>query len=800
MKPPVDIYRRGFIGGLAGALALSHAKPSKAHLPKGHGTVSPPPSGFTVSGNGTGTTYAYAPLVLDTTIHRTVLVAQDADYIDLQAEVAHPGSPVVVIWSIGGADVNLFYSPANGQIAFKAATRGTITPGTTLALSVQATNAHGVSAVYALDVVVPLNADCRFVSFGSGSDANNGTTPALAWKHVPYQFDFTGTLVTLTAGQVLFFKAEPHRTMLTQTNNASADPLPHSGSTGNPFVYCGRGWGGQAALDGSDVVSGWASVTSGEVFNNPNATHIRKITSTWQYYQHLFDDGTMCFPAQWPTPSNLNEFDNPFVDQTGGMWSIPGSGSGDPGGATAIWQTSPTGDVSIRDPRIAARYGNIAVGSMPQQVQLWCPGNNITYCPIATYNFATSTITVTSIPGAIAVIDGNSAYSLVNHPLDIVQAGQYVDFAGERYAWLPNNGTTSVATRIKGANVNNYVRYEGLCGQRYCADGPTLGCVFTCPYSVGVTHEVTVIGCKIYQNRANDGGAMCLNVSGAGMFDSNVTRCFVDQNLIGRFISMSAGSFDTSLVAPTPAQVRAYPNGKLGHNYIAQYGAGRTLFFMFGTQATGIEISWNIAKDVKSVHGNGISIYDLGVVAHETYFLIERNLFDNITRPVTTSIDQEDVARFHTYQDNVFLSYGGNPDGSNLSNAGPALNLFSGEPGSFILRNIAMMGTGSIYAGPGATIYHGRAIVMKHNVISGIDGTTPYSPLTGGTLIYDIESNLITVDDLPPSPIPPNTPPNQINTGTISAFASFRIWDYVISSEMATALGSGPVGPFWNVP
>lgn len=815
-----------------------------------------------VAGNAVGTAYPYAPLLLDTTIHRTILVPQDADYIDLQGEIAHPGSPVISSWSIGGADAGKFHSTATNQISLTAAARAALVLPVTLQLSAQAVNAYGASVVVAINVIVPTNANCRFVSYVSGNDANNGTTPALAWQHVPRQFDFTGTQVTLGAGQVLFFKAESHRTFLAKTNAFNSQALDHTGVSGNPFIYCGRGWGGQAALDGSNIVSGWASVTSGEVFGNPNFANITKITSSAVYWQHLYDDQTMCFPAQWPTPSDLFEFDNVFVDQVGGMWRIPAANGADPGGTTAMWQTAANGDIHIRDPRIAARYGNISLANMPPLALVWAPGNNVSIPALGSYDYPTSTITVTGISGLMNAPGNVSAYALYGHPLDIVLAGQYADFGGNRYAWQPNGGVTSISTRTNSVIIQAYVTYEGLCGQRYCGNGNSLGAIWTQSLS-GTYIQTCITACKVAQNRANSSTTgIALQCTGSGgMIDAIFERNFMDQNVLGRIVNLGGGPWNTALVAPTPAQVRAYPYGKLRWNYINNHGAGRTLFDFTSTIATGIHILGNIATDVNSVHGNGISIYNVfsgsvtasitgtaltvasgttlavgdllvgtgvstatfvtgvngggsynvtpsqtvtsGTVmsvgrVNESYFVIEQNFFDNITLPVTTSISSPDgsIARNHLYTGNVFLAYGGDArSGSSLA-ATPALDLFAGEPGSTFSRNIAMMGRTSVYGGPGAIINNGLGITLKNNVISGIEGTAPYQTLAGGTVKYDIENNLLMVNDLVP-----DSPPGQVaSPNTISAVAPTRIWDYVISAEMAAALGSGQIGLFWNVP
>jgi len=725
--------------------------------------------------------------LVDRLLLRTPLVAQDEDFINLQDEVAIPGSPTAALWIVGGTDVGLFYSLGTGCIALKASTRATITPGSTLALTVRGININGSSDTVDLSVVVPLDADCRFVSFVSGNDANNGTTPALAWQHIPRNYDFTGTQVTLGAGKVVFFKGEIHRTWLDDGTSAPSN-LPHAGTSGNPFTYMFTGWGGRASLDGSDVVASWSPASLAQVANNPYVANISTATlsASGTLYQHLYDGNSMCFPAQWPTPVDLFDFENVEVDGDGGMWRVSATT-----GSPRMTQSGTT--ITIVDPRIAARYGNVALADMPPSVQVWAPGNNVNQFAMASYDYATSTITCTSSSSTPpASTSGMTAYSLVGHPYDIVKAGQFAFVLGSTtqiVAWLPEDAVKSYSVRPRGITLGvSYVRYQGLQSQRYCG-GPTGGTPsgggtsFHMGYSTGIS-EVECTDVVVRQMRAQTGDGCGFFVSGTGgVTDAIVQRFHYQENVKGS--GFRAGLFTTSLTTPTPAQVRAHPWGKIRYNYGDANSIGRT--FILVTQGTGLEISLNILRYVQTVHGNGLSLYNDTIAGYTNYCVVERNTFDDCSRPYTTSITASlaDTNRHNLFNANVFLA----------SDA-LAFNMFSGEPGGEFTRNIGMAGASSTYTGDGILIDNGYNITLSANVFSGIASATPYVAGAGGTAIYSITDNLMMVNDLPV-----NTPPDQVQTGnTVAAVAPTRIWDKVISAEMAAALGAGAVGAFWSVP
>lgn len=757
-----------------------------------------PPFSFSVSGSTGGSDYLYAPLVRDRTLWRTTLVAQDEDVIDLQAEFAIPGSPTCTSWSVSGADSNYFYALSDGKIAFKASTRASITPGTTLSLTITGTNAYG-SNLATLSVVVPADADCRFVSIGSGSDANNGTTPALAWAHVPRNYGFTGTPVTLGAGKVLFFKAEIFRSRLAQTDADSGSQLQHGGTAGNNFVYSFTGWGGRATIDGSDTLSGGTTPSQVEVNGNTNYLSLTKYDLTSQggaagYWQHMFAGDQMLYPAQWPTPASLPAFSNPNVDETGGFWRV--AWTTDTGVSPRMNQplTTVGATITIVDARIAARYGNVAVSELPPKLFYWGPNNETSYISLDTYDYATSTITALSVSSGYLVDDsGYAAYALVGGALDIVEAGQFAWSADEltRYAWLPNADTVSIARRsfaITSGQVS-YVTYSGAklqrtAGNSSAAYGGTSGRYGGAIRNVfsATTTQVVFSDIQVTQTRADAGEGTGIHVNNNGLTDSILERFHFTEN--PRAAGLKLTGFQGLTGTPTAAQVAAYAWGKVRYIYCAPLGLGRTYLNLF--KGTGVEFYDFIEENNDTIHGNGVSPYDVGATSLVNYNYFHDFLIDNSTNPYTTSIAAAvtGVDRHNTLENFVVLA-----------SEGASMQLNSGEPGGVFNRGIIMFGASYTGSANGVSINKGYGLTITNSVIAGITGTTPYTAAGGGTLLYDFQDNLLTVNSAPP-----NVDANQIQINTVATGAPIRIWDKVLTAEMEATLGPGRIGLFWNVP
>lgn len=776
-------------------------------------------NGFNVSGSTGGTAFGYVPTVRDATVWRTPQVAQDDEVIDLQAEVAAPWSPAATSWSVSGADSQYFYALPNGCIAFNASKRSSITKGQALSILIVAFNAHGVSTSTAtLTVFVPLDINCYFVDPVGGLDTSITGRWGTPWRHVPKSADATNTALstTLAAPAVLFVKAGTYRTSWSNGGtDGTADALPHAGtSDGARFVLTGTGWGaGRAVLAGDDVITGWTpysgSIQQIDMSVNGGALAFTNTQAAVPTVQALFDDDTLLYPGQWPWPTDLRNNEDP-VDTTGGQVS-PKQG----GMWQAAYTANPSADpgvtfsgttITIKDSRIKARYGNVAVATLPLLVKLWSNGNNIRYYDLggtsttAVYDFANSTVTFAATdppdtPGG-PVTGADTSYAFVGHPLDIVVAGQYA-LSPDRltaYAWLPHGGVTSRAKRVAGAVQGKFgstagpswITWTGIAVERFT------GNAFNAGRGSGANSGMTLSGIRIRQiwNQAESAAFLYINAN--ILTDPILERIAFEENPRSEGV-VGGGGLYANLTTPTAAQVRAYALGKIRWCYFPAYGVQRSSLQLNNAFALGIYE--NLMDQLNTVHGDCLPLYNPSPgntsTTQSTYNVVEYNFFNNCSRPYTASIADPSIPRFNTFSGNVFLSR----DTYSFSTFG------AGEPGGTITRNIFMNGpsapvpqtAGSIDIGKG------RGATISHNVVGGIANAAPYLAATGSSLKYDIQFNLVTTSLTPPV----NSGGDQVYLNNTSTPAIGNVWDIVavpqIDPVWAGFLGPGQIGTFWSI-
>lgn len=740
-----------------------------------------------------GSTYQFKPFLRDRQLYRTIMVASGDEFIDLQSEVATPFSPGATSWTIGGADAAKVQQSSPGILVFEPSTRASLA-GSTLNVTVQGTNSYGSSDVVNLQIVVPANADCRFASYETGSDANNGTTPALAWKQAPRSLGFTGTQVTLTGGKVLFFRGsdEKHRYMLNKGLSASYVALDHAGtSEAVPFVYAGGGWGGRATFDGSDVVTGWAFCASqADALGNPNWANIEKVDLTTQggamdYASHLYCGDAMCWPAQFPTPADPNDFEDALdATEQGGMYQIAYTGV-TAGAAPRLYKTaSGTQPINVLDTRISSKFGAENPTGWP--LELWNSTNNNTRLSIASYTQGTSAVVTNSTSAIPNSSLGKGAYSITHHPKLIDGPGQFALSADRLtlYAWRPNAGTTSVSRRDRcvGMGHRNYVVVEGFRVQRYTS---LTGGFAIAHASTATMTGSTVRDIKITQMRADGGEGLVGGAPGvgSGWVDCNIERIHV-YGYNPKSSGIRIGAKFWGYVGGTPAQVRAKTSGKIRWCYIEPESIGRTA--LFGGAFDGCHIVENVISGLSTMHGNGISLNDasIGDGAYCRYVVLEKNLIDAVDRGYTVSISVDSdktIDRFNYISRNVWLGI--------LS---PAMNMYSGEPGSTVIQNLVMRKTGDTFTGAQMSIDIGNRVIIQNNVVAGITYNAPEASAAA----YTIQNNLITTTLV----LPPHNGTTRVVSGnTTITGAPIYSWNGTFTSEMQATLGAGQIGPFWTI-
>lgn len=605
----------------------------------------------------------FKPIALTTTVYRTMLVDAGDEVIDLTREVLHPGSPQAVLFQISGTHWDNWKQDTVGLLTAKTSIRNSL-KATTQTLNIKALNGAGWSAEVVLTIIVKADADCRFCDFASGSDANNGTTPALAWKHAPRSYPFTGTQVTLGAGKVLFFKAGKHRYSLGDTIDSNFGTLPHAGSAGDPFVYNAWGWGlGRGRIMGDVVEAGTPqSVTQAEVGGNPNWASLKKIAigTAIERWQRFFSGDVMLNPAQYPTPANprLSEGMQDSTNSQGAFTGIAMTSSS--GTSPRAFQTGgASGTITWVDARLASKLGNVASVTVEgRKVVYWAAGNYAAYATITSYDFATSTITATPVVATALYDAGNGFTSLgvVLHPALIDGVGQYAVSADGLtvYYWEPNADEKSVSRRKCGMPVGgvDHVRVLGFEFSRFAGNGNALGSAIA--RSAGrVTVDVDISNLRIEHCAMADGGGVISNTgtTDIGWADSNIERIDVGFCPYSGFFRSGAQFVASSASTLTEAEVGALAKGKLRYCYVEDYAMSGTSILLVLSRH--IEIAGNVHRAGLSPHGGGLKLYTDNPAHFIERCLVRHNLFAGLDRCLAFSGDDDD--RGDWFRRNIWL-------------------------------------------------------------------------------------------------------------------------------------------------
>ncbi|MDP2877519.1 MAG: fibronectin type III domain-containing protein, partial [Holophaga sp.] len=164
------------------------------------------------------------------------------------------GGTSTLSWSVSGA-TSLVLDQGIGSVT----NTRTVSPTTTIAYRLTATNAAGNVNASVLVVVDGTNASPRdfFIDFEAGQDTALGTSTATPWKHAPGDPQATGqprSIVLKGGDRVLFKSGVVYRGQIR---------IPASGYPNQPITYKGDAWGtGKAILSGAEAITTWRRATS----------------------------------------------------------------------------------------------------------------------------------------------------------------------------------------------------------------------------------------------------------------------------------------------------------------------------------------------------------------------------------------------------------------------------------------------------------------------------------------------------------------------------------------------------------
>ncbi|MDP3899712.1 MAG: LamG-like jellyroll fold domain-containing protein [bacterium] len=265
-----------------------------------------------------------------------------------------------------------------------------------------------------------------YIDFDSGSDSNNGTSQATAWKHAPGDPSATGNAAStrLQPGATVLFKGG-----VSYKGRINLDGRYNYGSASEPVVLKGDGWGSeQAIIDGSTGFGAtWTQATAAELRGNANYAKIyyTQAPAGYDYTMGTFEDGKFIWQSQDPNPQ-----DRFINDVTTEFRTIPDN-------SATVYQTGS----SITDPRYFTQSDpNYYDGAY---VYVWRSPNVTVLYPVTGYNPATQTITHEAYDNGLVYSDRDSYYAIVNHPLYLDAPGEYYfdKSANRLYVWPTDSGT-----------------------------------------------------------------------------------------------------------------------------------------------------------------------------------------------------------------------------------------------------------------------------------------------------------------------------------------------------------------------
>jgi hypothetical protein len=636
----------------------------------------------------------------------TTLVTQDDEALDVQAIVGAPYSPLATTITITGPDIGLLDKIAGGKVVIKASARASITKNTTYSYTVNASNAAGASETCTWNIFVAADADCRFVSFKSGSDAAAGTSPATAWKHCPDTIDWTGAATVLnvangTAGKCIFFegvdRGDKHATHLMSVLSGFNEGPNHEGTSSKQHRYCWYGWGGQAKFTGADDLTGsWTSASSGDIYSS-GVTGVEKITvaTAAEQFNGIFFGETAGYMAQYPRPNVLSYYDgfqaaldgtNNYNDTTGtadgGQKQVNYVTTAGSGTAPKLCYPS-TGLGFVEDAKLDVRFNNADVAFNTNGVGYWmlldASGNNPVIVPVVQYDVALHRAYFNKVQPINSA--GKCSYALLGSPYDVQVSNQYA-FAPDGLTVLakrPNSNQASIARRLYGMGLGKkaYVTHHQPWFERYCAGTKRDGTLSTASGDGGAAmigaSPSGLAGLQVYGLRSHQ--MYNANEAGTLMISSGASSGFID-HMFDRFHQSGTRRGGGSVMsaplkgiqtgsAPdgkaTAAEVQAYALGKHRWWYTEDDSATRSLNTT--SQMRGVEWLECMSGHFVTPHGDAYAWY-LGGTNYNDHNLMRYCVGVGVERWKTSSSDagnDHSISQYNTFIGCVVLGiYAGN--------------------------------------------------------------------------------------------------------------------------------------------
>ena len=283
---------------------------------------------------------------------------------------------------------------------------------------------------------------CYYVDFAEGIDSNNGLSPRMPFKHSPGDVNARAAAasVKLQPGDRVVFKGGVHYrgTVVVSASGVAGKAIIFDGNVSGTFGS------GQAIIDGSEILSGWAKC-DGNYASLYCATLPADIVGD---DLNLYQGDRKALVAQSPQPSDYYRRDN--IDE---YFTVASTN---------------VGAEFISDPRNLATFDLSWQGA---RALIWGVPNSVRERKLRPNSGDSNTIRFDAVR---MYADRDTRYAIINHISSLDSPGEYVvDRANKRVYYKPLDGieienSITISKRPIGILVNgSYVAVRGFVLQKH---------------------------------------------------------------------------------------------------------------------------------------------------------------------------------------------------------------------------------------------------------------------------------------------------------------------------------------------
>lgn len=695
------------------------------------------------------------------TIYRDRFAAVGAAPIDLYALMVPSGYVnVPTSWAITSGNASGHWTLTGSVLDFSAAGDTANMPNGTYSLGITANWSQLPSPYNTTTAILTAILPSASVYIDSAGDDSAAGTSAAPWAHNPDS--------PLAAANSLAFRTSCSTPTLVVHRGGAVFKDNVIASNIN-FIHASNvGYGtGRAIYAGYDIMTSVANTittpTSSDVSANPNFASMKKYTFSVPRFrsQHIVDNGTLTFPAQWPAPGA-----DPFLDcqdalrhLTGGMFQLPIAQATvyDSNTDTVIVPHVANNQVTITCPEMKAEFGTLSL--VGYTCWMTVDANAVGAFNILTHDVAAGTIGLRMGTSVFNIINNNLGFQVVGHPWSVKAPGQYswsTDYS-TFYAWLADGTKTEMPVRRRG----------------FQFDAVSLGTVYGMAiqgYYGTSTVSVGYEGSGISVSSATGTNTLIL-------VDNKVKWSLMDTNQGAGIYQAGVCRFQNHLIEGNEVYdcvrssgIRLTSGGQyhqLRCNYV--HRITRTALYM--AVVVGVIVEFNSIKDCVSMHGNGYTFYTS--VADHTF---RYNTSENVIRPMTLQTNTNLLVTGNILEGDQYY--------------GDASRIYVADPTGTWNRNMFMLPRNKTFPGQPALISASKhSVYIDRSIMDAVSGAVDtstgqsYPAITNSLILHNGLSSSDICDDVIANAAP--------NSGNV--YFPF-VWDGTINPRFGLTLGVGRMG------